>query len=140
MRTLIWPGSVFPAAAALPPNSLLTSPRMIFWAPRVSPEACSFLTMSFCWSVNVTPDRVSFDRPSFGSFSALPSWVAEVFMSTPSAVHMSSAALVAWSKTSLPLPASLRTLVNVSSRFSPDWIASSSTPDFFISDSASFET
>jgi hypothetical protein len=29
---------------------------------------------------------------------------------------------------SLPLPTSLRTFVNVSSRFSPDWIASSSTP------------
>jgi hypothetical protein len=39
---------------------------------------------------------------------------------------------VAWLKMSLPLPTSLRTLVNVSSRFSPDWIASSSTPVFLL--------
>jgi hypothetical protein len=53
---------------------------------------------------------------------------------------MSSAALVAWLKTSLPLPVSLRILVNVSSMFSPDWIASSSTPLFFISDPARSST
>jgi hypothetical protein len=32
---------------------------------------------------------------------------------------------------SLPLPTSLRTPLNVSSRFDPDWIASSSIPAFF---------
>jgi hypothetical protein len=60
--------------------------------------------------------------------SALPSWSAADFASPPSAVDMSTASRVAWLKTLLPLPTSLRTFVNVSSMFSPDWIASSSMP------------
>jgi hypothetical protein len=48
--------------------------------------------------------------------------------SVPSAVDMSSASAVVWLNTSFPAPASLRTFVNVSSRFSADWIASSSCP------------
>ena len=42
---------------------------------------------------------------------------------------MSMITPVASVKILLPLPVSLRTFVNVSSRFSADWIASSSIPD-----------
>jgi hypothetical protein len=43
---------------------------------------------------------------------------------------MSVMICVAWLKMSLPEPTTFLTLVNVRSRFSPDWIASSSTPVF----------
>ena len=46
---------------------------------------------------------------------------------------MSSAALVAWLKMSLPAPTSFRTSRNVSSMFAPAWTASSSAPDSCIS-------
>jgi hypothetical protein len=45
---------------------------------------------------------------------------------------MSVMMCVAWSKILLPFPASFRMFVNVNRRFSPDWIASSSIPVFFI--------
>jgi len=52
----------------------------------------------------------------------------------------STAAAVARLKMRLPLPASLRTFLNVSSRFDPDWIASSSTPTLLLIAVASFST
>ena len=48
-----------------------------------------------------------------GSFSALPSCIADWVMSCPSATAMSSATFVASSKILLPLPVSLRMFVNV---------------------------
>ena len=74
--------------------------------------------------------------PLMGSLSALPSWMADLFMSVPSATDMSSSVPVACLKMSLPLPVSLRMFVKVSSMFSPAAITSSSTPDTSDSDSA----
>ena len=90
--------------------------------------------------MNVTPCLVSFDMPVIGSFSAFPNVIEADFMSVPIATLMSRAALVAWSKMSFPLPTSFLIPVNVRRRFSPDAMASSSTPDFFINCSARVET
>ena len=113
---------------------------MIFCAPIVSPDSTSRVIIFFWPSVNWTPARDSADMPLIGSLSALPTSSAEDFMSLPSATDISSVALVAWLKTSLPLPASLRILRKVSSTFSPDAISSSSTPLLVINDSASSDT
>jgi hypothetical protein len=80
--------------------------------------------------VNVTPAFCSFAIPLTGSLSAIPNVFAAPFRSVPIATDMSVAAFVAWSNMSLPLPTSLRILVNVSSMFSPDAIASSSMPAY----------
>jgi hypothetical protein len=104
----------------------------------VSPLLTSVAIWSFCDFVNDTPTRCSAVTPLIGSFSALPSWIADDFVSWPSATDMSVIVDVAWLKMSLPLPTSLRTFVNVSSRFSPDWIASSSTPVLLLIAVASF--
>jgi hypothetical protein len=104
---------------------------MIFCAPRVSPVSTRVLICSFCEAVNETPTFCNAVTPLIGSFSALPSWIAEPDASVPRATDMSVMIFVAWLKMSLPLPTSFLTFVNVSSRFSPDWIASSSTPVFF---------
>ena len=61
-------------------------------------------------------------------------------MSCPSATVMSAMTCVALVKMSLPFPALFWTLVNVSSRFSPDWIVSSSIPVLRIIDPARFAT
>jgi hypothetical protein len=65
-----------------------------------------------------------------GSFSALPSWIAEPDASVPRATDISVMIFVVWLKMSLPAPAWFLMFVNVSSRFWPDWIASSSMPVF----------
>ena len=109
-----------PAASAAPPNSRCTSPRMIFWAPSTSPASTIAPIWARCCSVNDTPDLVRAVMPLIGSFSALPSWIAEEDMSLPRAVDMSRAAWVAWSKTSLPFPAAFRMFVKVNSRLAPD--------------------
>ena len=76
--------------------------------------------------MNCTPTRDRDVRPAIGSFSALPSWIDAAFMSIvpPEAAAipaaMSSVAVVAWLKMSLPAPTSLRMFLNVSSMFSPD--------------------
>jgi hypothetical protein len=90
----------------------------------------------FCSSVNVTPDLLSAVMPFTGSFSALPSCLDVDSIDPNPAADRSIAASVAWSKTSLPLPASLRICLNVSSRFAPDWMSSSSTPVLSLSDPA----
>src|SRR6266542_210182 len=69
-----------PAAAAAPPNSLPSSPRMIFWACIVLPESTSVLICFFWLSVNDTPTRDNAPTPLIGSFSALPSWMLEAFI------------------------------------------------------------
>jgi hypothetical protein len=115
-------------AAADPPNSFESSRRISFCASAAFPPSTSALIWSFCCFVNDTPTALQRGTPLIGSFSAFPTWSALDFVSCPSATDMSVMTRVARSKILLPLPASLRTFVNVSSRFSPDWIASSSTP------------
>jgi hypothetical protein len=113
---------------------------MIFCASIVLPDSTRVLIWSFCDSVKLTPTFCSAVTPLIGSLRALPTWIDAADMSSPNATDMSVMIDVAWLKTSLPLPASLRTFVNVSSRFSPDWIASSSTPVLFEIDVASAPT
>src|SRR6266536_1494705 len=122
------------AAAAEPPNSRLTSARITPCALAICPCLTNVLICSFCCAVNVTPTRCRAVIPLSGSFSAFPSWIEEAF--SPSVVTsplfseavMSTTARDAWLNMSLPLPVSFLMLVKVRSRFSPVWIASSSTP------------
>jgi hypothetical protein len=118
-----------PAAFAAPPNSVFSSFRMSFCAPIVSPLLTIAAIWSFCAAVNDTPTRCRAVTPLMGSFSALPTWMVEPCRSVPSAVDRFRAAFVPWVKMSLPLPASLRTLVNVASTFWLLMMSSSSTPD-----------
>jgi hypothetical protein len=86
----------------------------------------------------VTPIFVSLVMPAIGSLSALPSITDAPVIDCPVATDMSVSVLVAWLKMSLPLPTSLRMFVNVSSMFSPDWIASSSMPTLLLIEVARF--
>ena len=115
-------------AFALPANSRRSSRRMIFWAPSVSPLLTSALIWSCCCLVNETPTRRSAVMPFTGSLRALPTAIVLLRRLVPIAALMSVISPVAVSKTLLPLPASLRTRVKVSRRFSAPWIASSSIP------------
>ena len=117
-----------PAASAAPPNSLDSSSKMIFCAPKMSPVAVSVLICSFCSPVKDTPARDRAVMPLTGSFSAFPSWMLAPLMSVPRAVDISSARPVAWSNMSLFSPTWFLMFVNVSSRLAPDWIISSSAP------------
>jgi hypothetical protein len=77
---------------------------MSFCAPIVSPDL-TIAAICFFWSsVNDTPTRCKAVTPLIGSFSALPSWIAEVDASWPNAWDMSARIFVDWSKMSLPLP------------------------------------
>ncbi len=93
---------------------------MIFCASSVLPLATSAAISLLVWSVKLTPTFLSAETPATGSLSALPSWIADALASWPSATDMSVMIRVAWSKILLPLPASLRMLVNVRSMFAPD--------------------
>ena len=87
--------------------------------------------VSFWLDVNCTPARPRAVTPLTGSFSALPTIMALLPMSLPSATERSAVALVARSKI-LSGPA-LLILVKVSSRFCAPWTASSCRPVCFCS-------
>ena len=84
-------------AAALPPNSLRTSPSTIFWADNLSPKNNAHWIWSFCCCVNVTPARVSAVMPFAGSLSALPSRTAADLPSVFIAAARSWVSPTAWS-------------------------------------------
>jgi len=89
------PPSVSRAASADPPNCFSNSARITVCAPIISLAATISLTISFCASVKVIPDRPSAVIPKTGSFSALPTCSAAELRSVPMAVARSSVALVA---------------------------------------------
>ena len=116
------PAVVSPCAANDPPNSRLSSARMIFCAPSRSPDFCSCLICLIWPLVKVTPARCSLVSPLVGSLSALPTCIAVLVRPSgplPSAVFMSRTASSVGSK------ASLWMLVKVNSMFSPDRMISS---------------
>ena len=98
------------------------------------PES-TIASICFFWAaVNDTPTRCSAVMPLIGIVQRLPELYSAALRVLPQRDRHVEHDLVAWVNMSLPLPASFCTLVNVRSRFSPDWIVSSSTPVFCISD------
>ena len=85
-------------ASAVPPTWVSIAPRIMFCAPRRSPDSLSDLIFSFSWSVKVTPERARAVIPFTGSFRALPSAVALLSAEPKPVAARSMAALVARSK------------------------------------------
>ncbi len=91
----IAPPSVSRIARAVSPYCRLSSSKIKRCAPAVLPSSIRSLMVAFCSSVNLVPalDRAS--RPVMGSSSALPSWMAALRRSVPSAVDRFRTASVA---------------------------------------------
>ena len=122
-RIICCPAKVSTAAAALPPNWVSSSPRMMPCAPATLPVSTMLLIMAFWSSVNCTPARPSAETPAMGSLSALPTCIALLCKSVPSAWLMSMIDCVA------PPKFSPRICVNVARTFCAPRIASSANSD-----------
>ena len=122
-RMICCPAKVSTAASALPLNCVSSSPRMTLCAPAMSPASTMLSIMAFCSSVNCTPALLSAPTPATGSLSALPTCIALLCKSVPSAWLMSMIACVA------PPKFSPRIWVNVASTFCAPRIASSAKSD-----------
>ena len=122
-RTTCCPAYVSTAAAALPPNWVFSSAIIISWAPATFPASTMALIIASWSAVNCTPLRLSADKPAMGSLSALPTCIAALSRSIPSACDMSRMDCVALPKFS-PLM-----LVNVARTFCAPRMASSLNND-----------